>query len=202
MGPNAYLTPPGSFTQVHQDGHGTVDSGHLCLTGYNEVVMLRRLPERHKINALALLRGEGGGEKYDGLYGLPHDEVRIPLMQNVQLVTSIVLSSRVSLHRVVLKSQIGRQLKQSRNVKRRGKSCVSFDESIKQMLTLSRSIILLVAGTAHPSLFSCLGNWSILTKGDSMHLESYGPNILSRLTAIPFFGVICWTSSRRRVSIE
>lgn len=75
MGPNAYLTPPGSFTQVHQDGHGTVDSGHLCLTGYNEVVMLRRLPERHKIHALELLRRGGRGEKYDGLYGLPHADV-------------------------------------------------------------------------------------------------------------------------------
>jgi len=74
MGPNAYLTPPESFTQVHQDGHGTVDSGHLCLKGYNEVVMLRRLPEGHKLNALSLLRGEGEGTNYDGLYGLPHGD--------------------------------------------------------------------------------------------------------------------------------
>ena len=27
----------GSFTAVHQDGFGTVDSGHLCLSGFNEV---------------------------------------------------------------------------------------------------------------------------------------------------------------------
>ena len=26
MGPNSYMTPPGSFTYFHQDGHGTVDS--------------------------------------------------------------------------------------------------------------------------------------------------------------------------------
>jgi hypothetical protein len=32
--------------QVHQDSNGTVDSGHLCLTGYNEVVMIRRHPPR------------------------------------------------------------------------------------------------------------------------------------------------------------
>mmetsp|Transcript_27524 Transcript_27524/g.40496 ORF Transcript_27524/g.40496 Transcript_27524/m.40496 type:complete len:1131 (-) Transcript_27524:848-4240(-) len=79
MGPNIYLTPPGSFTHFHQDGHGTVDSGHQCLSGYNEVVMLRRLTERHKQHALQLLRGEGNGQtlsnmQYDALYGLPHED--------------------------------------------------------------------------------------------------------------------------------
>lgn len=33
MGPNMYLTPPGSFTSFHQDGFGTVDSGHTCISG-------------------------------------------------------------------------------------------------------------------------------------------------------------------------
>ena len=33
MGPNLYVTPPASFTAFHQDGHGTVDSGHVCLSG-------------------------------------------------------------------------------------------------------------------------------------------------------------------------
>ena len=28
-------------------GYGTVDSGHLCLSGYNEVVIIRRLPKGH-----------------------------------------------------------------------------------------------------------------------------------------------------------
>lgn len=58
------------------------------------------------------------------------------------------------------------------------------------------------AGTVHLSLFSGLDNWSTSTKGESMHLESYGPNIFSRLTVITFFGVACWTSSRRGASIE
>lgn len=74
MGPNAYSTPPGSFTVVHQDGHGTVDSGHLCLSGYNAVVMLRRLSEERKRHALFLLL-EGQEEKgagYDGLHSEPH----------------------------------------------------------------------------------------------------------------------------------
>ena len=75
MGPNLYCTPPGSFTQMHQDGHGTVDSGHLCLSGFNKVVMLQRLPECHKMHALALLKGKGGMElQYDGLYDLPHGD--------------------------------------------------------------------------------------------------------------------------------
>ncbi|KAK1736014.1 hypothetical protein QTG54_013150 [Skeletonema marinoi] len=71
MGPNLYITPPSSFTHFHQDGHGTVDSGHLCLSGYNEVVMLRRLPERHKCRALELLNGSSHSS-YSALYGLPH----------------------------------------------------------------------------------------------------------------------------------
>lgn len=58
---------------------GTVDSGHLCLSGYNEVIMLRRMPEEHKHRALYLLNGEkscvdANGCAYDGLYGLPHGD--------------------------------------------------------------------------------------------------------------------------------
>eukprot|EP00557_Chaetoceros_sp_GSL56_P005613 CAMPEP_0176496820 /NCGR_PEP_ID=MMETSP0200_2-20121128/11393_1 /TAXON_ID=947934 /ORGANISM="Chaetoceros sp., Strain GSL56" /LENGTH=931 /DNA_ID=CAMNT_0017894789 /DNA_START=80 /DNA_END=2875 /DNA_ORIENTATION=+ len=83
MGPNLYLTPPGSFTHFHQDGHGTVDSGHLCLRGYNEVVMLRRMSERHMENALHFLkcndRRMTPGLLYDALYGLPHHNGEKPL---------------------------------------------------------------------------------------------------------------------------
>lgn len=72
MGPNLYMTPPGSFTSFHQDGHGSVDSGHQCIYGYNEVVMLRRLPEEHKKNAMMILCGN---HDYDALLGLPHTNV-------------------------------------------------------------------------------------------------------------------------------
>lgn len=74
MGPNLYITPPGSFTQFHQDGFGTVDSGHLCLSGANEVVMLRRLPERHKEHGLYLLKCNLKSLRYNGLYDLPHGD--------------------------------------------------------------------------------------------------------------------------------
>jgi hypothetical protein len=37
MGPNLYVTPGNTFTTLHQDGLGTVDSGHSCLYGTNEV---------------------------------------------------------------------------------------------------------------------------------------------------------------------
>lgn len=74
MGPNLYISPGGGFTHFHQDGYGTVDSGHMCLSGYNEVIMLRRLTERHKKNAIKILCGKGS---YDALYGRPHgDEQR------------------------------------------------------------------------------------------------------------------------------
>ena len=66
MGPNLYLTPPGSITAFHQDGHGTVDSGHQCLQGRNDVIMLRRMDERHKLNALKILAGDAQGDARGG----------------------------------------------------------------------------------------------------------------------------------------
>lgn len=78
MGPNAYLTPGGGFTQLHQDGFGTVDSGHTCLCGYNEVIMLQRLDDNHKRHASHFLlpnieKGKAPAEDFDPLYELPHD---------------------------------------------------------------------------------------------------------------------------------
>ena len=70
MGPNMYITPGGSYTHLHQDGNGTVDSGHCVLSGYNEVVMLRRLTERHKEHACKMLPDRG---EYDALYTFPHE---------------------------------------------------------------------------------------------------------------------------------
>jgi hypothetical protein len=102
MGPNCYLTPGrcqlqyieivfglcltifilgGGYTQVHQDGHGTVDSGHSNLCGFNEVVMLRRLPECHKLQACqkipTLANDISEEEAVNCLYKLPHDDGRV-----------------------------------------------------------------------------------------------------------------------------
>lgn len=80
MGPNLYMTPPGSFTHFHQDGHGTVDSGHQCLAGYNEVVMLRRMSNDRKHHSLEILNGNLGRDderSYDALYGLPHGDANV-----------------------------------------------------------------------------------------------------------------------------
>ena len=67
---------------------GTVDSGHLCLSGYNEVVMLRRLMERHKCHAIQLLTGTS--DSHSTLYGLPHRDglVCLLLFLNVPLFDS------------------------------------------------------------------------------------------------------------------
>ena len=71
-----------SWTFFHQDGNGTVDSGHQCLTGRNHVIMLRRLNEADKKRAMMILGGdlrkggdqgaEGGMTGGDSLYELPH----------------------------------------------------------------------------------------------------------------------------------
>ena len=63
---------------VHQDGYGTVDSEHTVLQGYNEVMMLRRLPENHKKNAVSLFPSlvEEGKTAHSVMYVLPHDNER------------------------------------------------------------------------------------------------------------------------------
>lgn len=106
MGPNLYVTPPASFTHFHQDGHGTVDSGHLCISGFNEVVMLRRLTERHKKHALWVLSGKKpGGFHFDGLYSMPHGDglVRKKLKRNDLLTISplhdLLIANSVFLNR-------------------------------------------------------------------------------------------------------
>ncbi|GKY91915.1 hypothetical protein MPSEU_000163100 [Mayamaea pseudoterrestris] len=73
MGPNLYISPPGGFTHIHQDGHGSVDSGHLCIDGYNEVFIMRRLPEQYKANAVDILN-KTLGSNYSPLYSLPHND--------------------------------------------------------------------------------------------------------------------------------
>lgn len=45
---------------MHQDGYGTVDSGHYVVSGYNEVVMLCRLPQQHKEEACKILFSSTG----------------------------------------------------------------------------------------------------------------------------------------------
>ncbi len=59
MGPNIYITPPGSYTIFHTDGHGTVDSGrctlslrsHVCcsLNGNMKLFYLNQLSHFMKI---------------------------------------------------------------------------------------------------------------------------------------------------------
>jgi hypothetical protein len=80
MGPNLYVSGGGGFTHMHQDGHGTVDSGHTVVSGYNEVIMIRRMPESHKNKVVKIVssqtqtNGKSVGD-YDPLYKLPHGDV-------------------------------------------------------------------------------------------------------------------------------
>lgn len=70
FGPNLYLTVPGAFTGFHMDGNGTVDSGHSCISGPNEVVMLRRLPMPQTDIILKIDSGTGLGS-------LPHNRSEV-----------------------------------------------------------------------------------------------------------------------------
>jgi len=66
VGPNIYVTPCGAFTAFHQDGHGTIDSGHTCLSGFNEVIMFRRMSQDLKKQVMGQF-----------LYHLPHDGIKV-----------------------------------------------------------------------------------------------------------------------------
>jgi hypothetical protein len=64
MLPLMYLGPPSVSTSLHEDGYGTVDSGHLCLQGWNEVCILPRLEAPgQKAAALEILRATGCTEE-------------------------------------------------------------------------------------------------------------------------------------------
>ena len=60
MGPILTISPPDSWTVMGQSDGGTVDTEYLCLVGYMEVVMLRRLTKRHKQHALWVLNNQRG----------------------------------------------------------------------------------------------------------------------------------------------
>jgi hypothetical protein len=82
------------YTSLHQDGHGTVDSGHTILKGHNKVFILPRIAEKHENQVCdVLLGGKGDPKSKDGikaLYRLPHDEegtiktFKWPTMQMIQ----------------------------------------------------------------------------------------------------------------------
>jgi len=74
MGPNLYVTPPGASTVYHEDGNGTVDSGHQVITGYNEVILFPRIDSSKKQKVLDIVTGNQhnlGGYK---LKVEPHDD--------------------------------------------------------------------------------------------------------------------------------
>ena len=80
VGPNLYLAGDGCFTAMHRDGHGTCDSGHTCISGANEVVMLRRLTTQQTLNAIVIALGGPSDENIARavaiLFNLPHERVR------------------------------------------------------------------------------------------------------------------------------
>jgi hypothetical protein len=61
-----------AFTRFQQDGNGTVDSAHLCMSGFNEVIMLPRLTEEDVKKVFAILKIEEVG-----YVGMPHSETLV-----------------------------------------------------------------------------------------------------------------------------
>lgn len=104
---------------------GTVDSGHLCLSGYNEVVMLRRLPERHKCRALELLNGSSHSS-YSALYGLPHRDDLVSILFDLFTVYMMIFVCSYLIVLLFFRTllSVGRQKKQLENAKIWGRLCL------------------------------------------------------------------------------
>ena len=67
-GPLLYISTGGgnNGTTFHEDGYGTIDSGHLVLSGFNEVIILRRLRGKAREKAAKILN-------ISSLYKRPND---------------------------------------------------------------------------------------------------------------------------------
>jgi hypothetical protein len=69
----------GVFSNLQQSGHGTMDSGYTNLSGYNEVIMLRQLPEGDKKKACQLIPSHATDDTlrkrrgHNILHQLPYD---------------------------------------------------------------------------------------------------------------------------------
>ena len=88
MGPLLYAAAVGCFTQFHLDGYGSVDAMHLCVTGYNEVIVLGRLVRHEMIAALMILTGLSQEDVTKMVDGAPHDggllSLAMPTNQQVE----------------------------------------------------------------------------------------------------------------------
>ena len=72
LGPNAYLTGSGGpFTSLHQDGSGFVDSVHINVRGYNEVVICDPCDEERFKQGMRIIWGKDSTEEVEDSY--PHE---------------------------------------------------------------------------------------------------------------------------------
>lgn len=59
LGPLLLVSLPHAMTELHLDGGGCLDSGHLCVTGYNEVLLFARISPEQMGHVLQFLTDEG-----------------------------------------------------------------------------------------------------------------------------------------------
>ena len=92
-----FVAASNSYTGFHQDLYGTVDSVHYCHTGCNEVVMLGRLSDAQKMEAMRILFSQGhsksGAKKFalNVLSDLPHSPTSVSKMSSYFGIVSLLL---------------------------------------------------------------------------------------------------------------
>lgn len=92
MGPYLFITRPGPITTFHKDGFGSVDSGHLCLSGYNEIIMFPSLADWQEKKVLEIC-----GENAKSAFTEPHETTGVSFISSEPFVVVLVfiLSSHI-----------------------------------------------------------------------------------------------------------
>ena len=97
LGPHVFVAASNSYTGFHQDLYGTVDSVHYCHTGCNEVVMLGRLSDAQKMEAMRILfsqaHSKSDAKKFalNVLSDLPHSPTSVSKMSSYFGIVSLLL---------------------------------------------------------------------------------------------------------------
>ena len=98
LGPLAFLGPSEAVTPIHEDGGGTVDSGHLNVQGYNQILIFPRMTgdQRKVAREIMCLDESMGWKTRDNLWPKV-DMLRRLLVQRI-IPVSVVLSPGELLH--------------------------------------------------------------------------------------------------------
>ena len=99
LGPHVFVDASNSYTGFYQDLYGTVDSVHYCHSGCNEVVILGRLSDTQKMEAMRILfsqaHSKSDAQKFalNVLSDLTHSSTSVSKLSSYFEIVSLLLYS-------------------------------------------------------------------------------------------------------------